>query len=102
VADEELRGRESRASKLELGLRTKSPPPLKEGVVPDLLALLSAFCAAGQPAQNGCCAAGLESLVADEELRGRESRASKPELLTRVDFWNNVRTLSKSAREFTK
>jgi hypothetical protein len=50
VADEELRGRESRA-KLELRLRTRSTPhpPLKEGVVPDLLSLLSAFCAAGQP-----------------------------------------------------
>jgi hypothetical protein len=31
---------------------------------------------------NGCCAAGLENLVADEKLRGRESRA-KPELKLR-------------------
>ena len=30
-------------------------------------ALLSAFCAAGQPAPSGCCAAGRENLVADEE-----------------------------------
>jgi hypothetical protein len=56
VADEELRERErereSRA-KPELGLGTRSPPPPKEGVVPDPLALLSAFCVAGQrPAQN--------------------------------------------------
>jgi hypothetical protein len=85
VADE-LRGRggESRA-KPELRLRTRSPPP--EGgvrVVPDPLALLSAFCAAGQPAQRcGCCAAGRENLVADEEPRGRESRA-KTELRLRT------------------
>jgi hypothetical protein len=48
---DELRGRwrESRA-KPELGLRTRSLPLLKEGVVPDPLALLSAFfCAAAQP-----------------------------------------------------
>jgi hypothetical protein len=32
-----------------------------------------------RPAQNGCCTAGPENLVADEELRWRESRA-KPEL----------------------
>jgi hypothetical protein len=55
---------------VELRLRTRSPPPspLKEGVVLDLLSLLSAF-----------CAAGLGNLVADEELRRRKSRA-KPEL----------------------
>ena len=54
VADEPTRSREgereSSRAKPELRLRTRSPPPpLKEGVVPDLLALLSAFCAAGQP-----------------------------------------------------
>jgi hypothetical protein len=53
---------------------------MKEGVVPDLLAACSAFCLLRRrPAQNGCCAAGREILVAEEELRGRESRA-KPEL----------------------
>jgi hypothetical protein len=36
------------------------------------------FCAAGQPKmQNGCCAAGLENLVADEELRGRAREQSQ-------------------------
>jgi hypothetical protein len=77
VADEELRGRESREcsqqprAKPELGLGSRLPP-LKEGVVPDLL---SAFCAAGQPEMGagcwvlgaGCCAAGrIASHVADE------------------------------------
>jgi hypothetical protein len=43
-------------------------------VLPHPLALLSAFCAAGRPAQNGCCVAGRENLVADDELRAEKER----------------------------
>ena len=65
------------------GLRTRSPPPLEgggEGVVPDLLALLSAFCAAGQP-KVGAAPQAEKIWWPSDKLRGRgrESRA-KPEL----------------------
>jgi hypothetical protein len=62
-----------------VGLGTRSPV---EGVVLDLLALVSAFCIAGQPKmQNGYCAAGLENLAADEELKegGREGGRERAE-----------------------
>ena len=78
---ERERERESRA-KPELRPRTRSPPPLEgggEGAVPDLLALLSAFCAAGQPKVGATPQAEkIWWLVAGgrratTELRGRES-----------------------------
>jgi hypothetical protein len=75
VADDELRGRER---------ESRAKPELRLGTSPR--SACSAFCLLRRrPAQNGCCAAGRENLVADDELRGRgrESRA-KPELRPRT------------------
>jgi hypothetical protein len=62
VADEELRGRESRAK-----------PELRPRTSPDPLALLSAFCAASQP-KMGAAPQAEKFGVADEELRGSWER----------------------------
>ena len=55
MADEELRGRGREREQSQAGAKAEdqiTPPPVNEGrgegVLPDLLALLSAFCAAGQ------------------------------------------------------
>jgi hypothetical protein len=70
-----------------LGMPLAHPPSSWPAI--RLRSAFSAFCLLRcRPVQNGCCAAGLtglENLVADEELRGRESRA-KPELQSGLPF----------------
>jgi hypothetical protein len=77
---ERERAEPSRGAKAEDQI---TPPPLEgggEGAVPDLLALLSAFCAAGQP-KVGAAPQAEKIWWPSDKLRGRgrESRA-KPEL----------------------
>ena len=86
VADDELRGRGREREQSQAGAKAEdqiTPPPLEgggEGAVPDLLALLSAFCAAGQP-KVGAAPQAEKIWWPSDKLRGRgrESRA-KPEL----------------------
>jgi hypothetical protein len=72
----ESRAKPQAGAKAERGLAPDSAP----------IRLRSAFCLLRRrPAQSGCCAEGRETLVADDELRGRgrESRAN-PELRLRT------------------
>jgi hypothetical protein len=70
AADEELKEGERAEPSRSWGWENQIARLLKEGVVPDLLALVSAFCAAGQPKiQNGYCAAGPENWVPCPHVR---------------------------------
>ena len=87
MADEELLRAEGEGEREQSQAGAKAEdqitPPLEgggEGAVPDLLALLSAFCAAGQP-KVGAAPQAEKIWWPSDKLRGRrrESRA-KPEL----------------------